>query len=54
MANNPISGRHPSFMLAIVSRIRAGDSEADIAWDYDVDAETVRACLAWVQEHPGA
>jgi hypothetical protein len=37
---------------AIADAVNAGDGEEDVAADYNVPVEAVRACLEWVREHP--
>lgn len=37
---------------AIADRVNAGEGEGEVAVDYDVPVEAVRACLDWVQAHP--
>ena len=37
---------------AIADAVNAGDGEQDVADDYGVPVEAVRACVEWVREHP--
>ena len=37
---------------AIADAVRAEDSEEDVARDYEVPVEAVRACVRWAEEHP--
>jgi uncharacterized protein (DUF433 family) len=37
---------------AIADRVNAGEGEQDVATDYDVPVEAVRACAEWVKVHP--
>jgi hypothetical protein len=37
---------------AIADAVKAGEGEEDLAFDYDVPVEAVRACVRWVGEHP--
>jgi hypothetical protein len=37
---------------AIADMVKAGDGEEDVAADYGVPVEAVRACVRWVAEHP--
>lgn len=37
---------------AIADAVRAGDGEEDVADDYGVPVEAVRACVEWVRAHP--
>ena len=37
---------------AIADAVNAGDGEEDVAADYEVPVEAVRACVRWAAEHP--
>lgn len=37
---------------AIADAAKAGEAAEDLAFDYDVPVEAVRACVRWVAEHP--
>lgn len=37
---------------AIADAVEAGDGEEDVARDYGVPVEAVRACVDWVRDHP--
>lgn len=37
---------------AIADAVNAGDGEEDVAADYGVPVEAVRACVQWAREHP--
>jgi uncharacterized protein (DUF433 family) len=38
---------------AISDRVKAGEGEEEVADDYDVPVEAVRACVQWAARHPG-
>jgi len=52
ICSTPGADQHHRVIEAIASAVNAGDGEEDVAADYNVPVEAVRACLVWVREHP--
>ena len=48
----PGADQHHRVIEAVAGAVNAGDGEEDVAADYNVPVEAVRACVEWVREHP--
>ena len=53
LCGTPGADQRHRVIEAIADAVKAEpDSEDDVAWDYGVPVEAVRACVEWAREHP--